>query len=141
MKDVRIYIVLLSLRLPLEGTSCCIKQPASFWLQWASLVQAAASYSESFSCSHVSICMHSESWTMQVLGFCSCHLHQRPSATGSRGLFTFDGQLLHSTPLSSAAVGWQAEAADAAACSDAGAQDVVGVEIVTTLKEEEEDRG
>lgn len=59
---------------------------------------------------------------------------QRPSVAGSRDLFTFDGELLHSTPLSSAAVGGQAEAADAAACSDSGAQDVVGVEVITTLK-------
>lgn len=38
---------------------------------------------------------------------------------------TLDGELLHSTPLSSAAVRWQAEATDAAACSHARAQDVV----------------
>ncbi len=49
-------------------------------------------------------------------------------------LFTFDGELLHSASLPSAAVRWQAEAADAAACSDTGAKDVVGVQIITALR-------
>lgn len=48
--------------------------------------------------------------------------------------FTFDGELLHGAPLPSAAVRRQAEAADAAACSDAGAQDIVWVQVVAALR-------
>lgn len=49
---------------------------------------------------------------------------------------TVDGELLHGAALSSAAVRRQAEAADAAARADAGAQDVVGVEVVAALRRE-----
>lgn len=52
---------------------------------------------------------------------------------------TFDGELLHSAPLSSAAVRREAEAADAAACADAGAQDIIGVQIIAALTEEHKD--
>lgn len=57
-------------------------------------------------------------------------------STGRTGPFTFDGELLHSAPLSSAAVWWQTEVADAAARSDAGAQDVVGVKVIASLRRE-----
>lgn len=64
---------------------------------------------------------------------CASVNQQPPSVTAS----TFDGELLHSAPLSSAAVRRQAEAADAAPRPDAGAQDVVGVEVVPALREED----
>lgn len=54
-----------------------------------------------------------------------------------KGVSTFHRELLHSTSLSSAAVWWQTEATDAASSSDAGAQNVVGVEVVSTLKEDD----
>lgn len=49
--------------------------------------------------------------------------------------FTFNGELLHSAPLSSSAVRWKGEAVDASACSNTGAQNVVGVQIITPLDE------
>ncbi|TNN23709.1 hypothetical protein EYF80_066168 [Liparis tanakae] len=56
------------------------------------------------------------------------------SSSSTSTIFTFDGELLHRTALSSAAVRRQAEAADAASGPDSGAQDVVGVEVVSALR-------
>lgn len=62
--------------------------------------------------------------------------HQKLLRRGATPALTFDGELLHTASFPSAAVWWQAEAADAAACADAGAQDIVGVQVITTLTEE-----
>lgn len=49
--------------------------------------------------------------------------------------FTFNGEPLHSAPLSSSAVSWKGEAVDASTCSDTGAQNIVRVQIITPLDE------
>ena len=47
---------------------------------------------------------------------------------------TLDGQVLDAAPLPATAVRGQAEPTDAPASSHSGAQDVVGVQVVTTLE-------
>lgn len=47
---------------------------------------------------------------------------------------TFDGQFLHSASLSAAAVRRQTESPDAAPSPDTGAQNIVGVQVVSTLR-------
>ena len=59
------------------------------------------------------------------------------STQGMSEALTVDGEFLHSAPFSSAAVRRQAEAADAAACADAGAQHIFRVQIVSTLTQDD----
>lgn len=46
---------------------------------------------------------------------------------------TFNRQLLHSSAFSTAVVGGQSVSLDAASGTDSAAQDVVGVQVITTL--------
>lgn len=50
--------------------------------------------------------------------------------------FTLNGQLLNGSALSAAVVGGQGEALDAAAGTHTAGQHIVGVQIITTLREE-----
>lgn len=110
--------------LPLEGPHCCIIEPRQHRADFAGQPSITQSY-----------------LTVSIpFAHAACHTDdvrtqhgQRICTALSSDTFTFDGELLHSAPLSSAAVRWQAEAADAAACSDAGAQDIVGVQVVAAL--------
>lgn len=54
------------------------------------------------------------------------------------GSLTFNGEVLDGTAFPTAAVWRQAEATDAPASPDPGAQHVVGVQIVTALRFEEQ---
>lgn len=47
---------------------------------------------------------------------------------------TLNGQLLNDSALATAVVGGQGESLDAAASTDTAGQDVVGVQIITTLR-------
>lgn len=46
---------------------------------------------------------------------------------------TLNGEFLNDSALATAVVGWQGESLDAAASTDTAGQDVVGVQIITTL--------
>lgn len=48
---------------------------------------------------------------------------------------TLNGQLLNASALPTAVVGGQGESLDAAACADTAGQHVVGVQVITTLRE------
>lgn len=48
-------------------------------------------------------------------------------------LLTLNRQLFHSSALSTAVVGGQSVSLDAASGTDSAAQDVVGVQVITTL--------
>ena len=50
--------------------------------------------------------------------------------------FTLNGQLLDASALSTAVVGGQGESLDAAAGTDTAGQHVVGVQVITTLRDE-----
>lgn len=56
------------------------------------------------------------------------------SAVGRMGALTFHGEFLHSPALTAGAVRGQRVALDAAACADAAAEHVVGVQVVSTLE-------
>lgn len=56
------------------------------------------------------------------------------SAVGRSGALTFHGQFLHGPALTAGAVRGQRVALDAAACADAAAEHVVGVQVVSTLE-------
>lgn len=50
--------------------------------------------------------------------------------------FTLNGQLLNGSALSTAVVGGQGESLDAAAGTDTAGQNVVGVQVISTLRED-----
>lgn len=54
-----------------------------------------------------------------------------------RLIFTLNGQLLNGSALSTAVVGGQGESLDAAAGTHTAGQHVVGVQVITTLREED----
>lgn len=50
--------------------------------------------------------------------------------------FTLNGQLLNESALSTAVVGGQGESLDAAAGTDTAGQHIIGVQVITTLRED-----
>lgn len=79
----------------------------------------------------------------QVPPFSNCREHllrkgQRcvPDAPSPHSI-TFHGELLDGAPLSSAAVRGKAEPADAPASSDTGTQHVIGIQVITSLRDQE----
>lgn len=50
--------------------------------------------------------------------------------------FTLNGELLNGSALSTAVVGRQGESLDAAASTDTAGQHIVGVKVITTLRQE-----
>lgn len=60
----------------------------------------------------------------------------KPMFTAALQWHTFHRELLNSSSLSTTAVGRQAESADAPACSNARAQHIIGVQVITALQKQ-----